>query len=267
MSRRRKAIRLSLVGAALGGWLGAMAPPAGATVVAPVTLAEMTARAELVVKGWVTDVEARRDPDGSGAATWVTLDGVEVLHGSHMGSVLELRFAGGEVDGQRDNIEGMPEFSIGERVLLFVAGNGTVLCPIVGWQQGVFRIVSDSRSGSEYLTDAEGNAVAGIDPGESVVYAAGDVAADPSDTGGVSDDAGASSAALPVQAVAPMSLAAFAANVDRLRGLPAPALATAHNKGGVPVDALNPQSRAPRAPLEGQNEPEAAEAEAVEEDQ
>ncbi len=197
-----------------------LAAPASATTVAPVSLAELSVAADLVVEGWVAAVESRDEPGG--IFTYVTLDGLRVLHGSHPSPALKLRFAGGEVAGAAQHIAGMPSFLVGERVLLFVRGNGTRLCPLVGWQQGRFDVVRDPTTGAEYLTDGRGHPVVSVDDREAVRY--GKVEEGGRRTAasaGVPDDATPQQRSLAASVPArPLGLDAFLREVARLRATP-----------------------------------------------
>jgi len=217
--------------AAFGALLLFVATQAHATTVLPVTLAEMTAAADLVVEGWVAQVEPREEP--AGIFTHVTLEGLRVIHGTHMAPTLELRFAGGEVNGVGERIAGMPTFAVGERVLLFVRGNGSELCPLVGWQQGRFDVVHDAATGGDSLTDGHGHPVIGVDAQEAVRYGeAAEASPRPVASPGVPDN---EPMVLHPHVVtpppAPMPLAAFLREIDRLRGV-APA-SSAPGGGGT----------------------------------
>ncbi len=150
--------------ALIGGLIPLVSSPLGATTLVSMDLNDLSAQAELVVLGWVTGVEVQRDESGS-LYTYVTLDNLEIRHGDHTESTLTLRFSGGEQDGERQWVAGMPRFSIGERALLFVQGNGTEMCPIVGWGQGRFQVRTDPDDGSEFLADGTGTPVIGLQEG------------------------------------------------------------------------------------------------------
>lgn len=221
------------------------ARPAPATTLESVDLAQMTARADLVVEGWVAGVEPRRDSIGA-IYTYVTLEGVEVIHGTYLESTLELRFSGGELEGERSYVAGMPTFGVGEHVLLFVRGNGSEMCPIVGWHQGSFRVAADPETGAEYLADAAGHPVVELVEGTTIRYgqppgeapSGGGSAGIPDDPGAVMQAENSSSAPTP------MPLARFLDVVDLLRGVaPQPAAEPlAGQPAGIPVDALAPAS-------------------------
>ena len=66
---------------------------------------------------------------------------------------IELRFGGGELDGLREEVAGVPQFTVGERRVIF-AHAGHFVSPIVGFNQGLFRVV-DGADGPVVL-DADG---------------------------------------------------------------------------------------------------------------
>jgi hypothetical protein len=218
----------------------------------------MTARADLVVEGWVAGVEARRDSNGE-IYTYVMLEGIEVIHGTHLESTLELRFSGGELEGERSHVVGMPTFSVGERVLLFVRGNGSEMCPIVGWHQGSFRVAADPKTGAEYLTDAAGHPVVELARGSVIRYGQrpGGVPTGQGSAGIPDDPAATVQAESSPSAPTPMPLASFLHVVDLLRGAGplSPVEPLAPSAGGIPVDALAPASEVESArPVVGRPE-------------
>lgn len=103
---------------------------------------ELVALAEQVVVGTVADLKQSTDPSGA-PATYVTFSDLTVLKGD-VGDTLTLRFYGGEGDGVVVRIPEMPTFNLGERAVLFVAGNGRDVCPLVGVWQGRFNVRFDA---------------------------------------------------------------------------------------------------------------------------
>jgi hypothetical protein len=124
---------------------------ASATTLVPMDLADLTARAATIVIGTVVDVRSERD--GTTISTSVTLADLRVVKGSDPGGTLEVRLAGGTVEGETVRISGMPEFVVGEKNLVFLGGDPHALSPIVGWGQGRFKIRWDAASGQEVVLD------------------------------------------------------------------------------------------------------------------
>jgi hypothetical protein len=133
-------------------WLALMAPtPAPATTLIPMDFADLTANAELIFVGTVSDIQAERAVDT--IYTHVTFADLHVLKGSHPGEAIGVRLMGGSVGSERVQAFGMPQFVIGERSLIFLAGNFRHVCPIVGWGQGRFKIRWDAHAGQEVVFD------------------------------------------------------------------------------------------------------------------
>jgi len=139
-----------------------LAAPLPATVVVPKDFAALCREADMVFVGTVSDVRSRWvDQANSDIETLVTFSDLDPLFGVEQTTVT-LRFAGGEVDGRREEIAGIPRFQVGERAILF-ARRGRWLNPIVGFQQGCFR-VADGDAGPVVLS-ADGRPLVDIRQG------------------------------------------------------------------------------------------------------
>jgi hypothetical protein len=143
-----------------------LAVSASATSLRYKNLDALVAEADAVLVGTVGHVASRYGPDGE-IYTFVTLQDLKLIEGTYTRAALTLRFMGGEVAGEITDLIGSPRFTVSERVLLFVRGNGHDIVPIVGWTQGVFRLVED-QPGDIMTYDHEGNRVLGIE-GSTVV--------------------------------------------------------------------------------------------------
>jgi hypothetical protein len=132
---------------------------AGATVVVAKKFDELCAEADLVFVGTVATVESRwSDPQRQAIETVVTFTDLTWLRGGPQAEVV-LHFAGGERDGLHEAVAGVPEFAAGERRVVF-ARNGHFVSPIVGFNQGLFRVVDGP--GGPVVLDAEGKAVTAV---------------------------------------------------------------------------------------------------------
>jgi hypothetical protein len=129
--------------------LGA-ARPVQATLVEPTSEQDLFQKAELIFEGTVTRIESRlsdrrSDQDDVLPHTFITFR----IHRTYKGAAqnkndITLRFTGGPGRGERFlEVVGVPRFEIGEKCILFVTGNGMRICPIVGWGQGLFRVVDN----------------------------------------------------------------------------------------------------------------------------
>lgn len=96
--------------------------------------------ADMVFVGSVSSVDSRwAAPEPGTIETLVTFTDLVPLYGVD-GNEVVLRFGGGAVDGMREEVAGMPGFEVGDRVVVF-ARHGRLVSPIVGFHQGLFRVV------------------------------------------------------------------------------------------------------------------------------
>jgi hypothetical protein len=153
-----------------------------------------------IVVGTVRSVQSQYD-DKKDIHTLVTFDRLDVLHGAHKQTTLTLRLKGGQVNNEALEVEGSPSFRQNERIVLFVKGNGRELVPLVGWTQGMFRIVGDPVTRQEIVQDHEGNQVLGISGGhlqkERVHAAQAIIVGEPASVAGVAASSHARSGASP----------------------------------------------------------------------
>jgi hypothetical protein len=136
-----------------------LAAPAAATTVIEKDLSELSAEADLVFVGRVAAVESRwRDEERRAIETVVTFDVLESLYGDASGQV-KLPFAGGELDGLREVVAGLPQFTVGEQVVVFATEHPGI-SPIVGFHQGCFRVVTGPTG--PVVLNAENAPVTGV---------------------------------------------------------------------------------------------------------
>jgi hypothetical protein len=124
-------------------------------------LDKLVAEADGIVLATVRQVQSVQDSEKD-IHTFVTFDHVKMLGGRHAAPTLTLRLRGGHVGNESLRIDGAPQFKADERVLMFVQGNGRDLVPLVGWNQGLFRLVNDRR-GALTVADADGHPVVGLE--------------------------------------------------------------------------------------------------------
>lgn len=158
--RRGTSVRSALVLCAVAWALAAA--PAAASVPSRFELGDLTDRSTLVFVGTVVERRVAVSDDGLFPFTYVTFDVEEVLKGE-ADRRLTLRFDGGPVGDHVVRVSGVPEFEVGKRHLLFVAGADEIACPLAGWDRGKLDFVRHPRTGQEVLADVEGRLVAGVD--------------------------------------------------------------------------------------------------------
>lgn len=107
------------------------------------TLDEAMAEADAAIHGTVVDVDYRSSSHSAGALphAFVTYEVREVLAGQVASRRLTLRFIGGpDGRGRFLRLSHVPMFDVGHEDVLLVRGNGRSACPLVGCEDGRFRI-------------------------------------------------------------------------------------------------------------------------------
>ena len=148
----------------------ALAATARATVIIPADLGELSRDALAIVRGRVAAVDARWTEDRGTIETIVTLEVESYLKGA-LGQVVRFRVPGGELGRFRSIVVGAPEFAVDQRVVVFLGAHGPSVPHVVGFNQGVYRLVrADDNSGWAVTPPANLPAASG-----SVAIVRGDV--------------------------------------------------------------------------------------------
>ena len=118
------------------------APLAWPTTVMKMSLDGVVAEADRIAVCEVIDITPRRDLKNGAPVTRVTFEPVEWWKGKTEERTVTLEFLGGPVgDGTILIVAGMPRFLVGERYVLFWVDGNRWVNPIVGWNQGQYRVV------------------------------------------------------------------------------------------------------------------------------
>ena len=125
---------------AFGLGILALARTAPATVLVAVDLDELVAGARTIVHGRVVDVTPQWLDGRRGIETIVTIEVEDALKGAG-GRSVSFRVPGGQMGPYRSFMPGAPVFAAGEEVIVFLAGDGPVIPHIVGFSQGVYRVI------------------------------------------------------------------------------------------------------------------------------
>jgi hypothetical protein len=112
----------------------------------PLDLAELTVSARAIAQGEVIDVRVEWAPGRRGVQTRVTIAVAEYYKGQ-LGSRVALVVPGGRVGRFRSILVGAPRFEIGQSVVVFLAWHDPSRPYLVGFSQGVFRIVRSATGG------------------------------------------------------------------------------------------------------------------------
>ncbi len=116
------------------------APPVGATTLVPADLGELAHDAVAIARGRVAALDTRWTDDHRTIETLVTLDVEQYLKGD-LGATVQFRVPGGRLGRYRSVFVGAPEFSADDRVVVFLGANGPAIPHLVGFSQGVYRLV------------------------------------------------------------------------------------------------------------------------------
>jgi hypothetical protein len=119
---------------------GAAAPPLLALLLVPLSIAELTAKSDLVLQGTVTSITVKRDQQGR-IQTEIELDVAEVWKGSwNKPDPFKVVQGGGTLGDRRQFVSGQPAYRPGEAVVLFLALNSRGQGVTIGMAQGKFEL-------------------------------------------------------------------------------------------------------------------------------
>lgn len=121
------------------------------TVLAP-GFPQMVARAERIFTATVSSVQPAWAVRAGQRCIVTTVEfRVEQMHKGAAAENLRLDFLGGTVGEDTMEVQGVPKFRAGERVILFSENNGKQFCPLVGIHHGKLVIERDAQSGSDVV--------------------------------------------------------------------------------------------------------------------
>jgi hypothetical protein len=120
---------------------------ARATTLIPADLGELTHDAIAIARGRVVAADGRWTDDRRAIETIVTLQVDTYLKGD-LGATVQFRVPGGLLGRFRSIVVGAPRFTADDRVIVFLAARGPMVPYIVGFSQGVYRVVRDGAAGA-----------------------------------------------------------------------------------------------------------------------
>lgn len=147
---RARAARGVLVLAVMALWAAAPVAAARATTILAIDFDAQCAAADRIFLGEVTSVESRRNQAAPRYFQTIVTFAVETVIAGNVPSTVELRFAGGTIGDEQQSIDGMHEFTAGERYVVFTDPDADrpLISPILGFNQGLYRVVdTDDASG------------------------------------------------------------------------------------------------------------------------
>lgn len=143
-----------------------MRSPAQATSVPEVTFPQLVHDADVIAVGSVSEIKEQWDEARKAPLTLVTFSALSVLKGNP-GTTMTLEFLGGHTpQGLLLVIPGVPQFKVGEKTVVFCAGNHRAFSPLVGVWQGLMRVMKDPQRGIETVSDNFHTPIVTVDKGK-----------------------------------------------------------------------------------------------------
>jgi hypothetical protein len=145
MPRMKASSAMSWMGVALAFGL---ALSAQATLFIPLSLGDLTKKADLVVHGLVLAKHSEADSQGR-IFTKVDLQVIEVWKGEVKSSPLTVVHGGGELNGRRSMVTGQVDYQPGQETVAFLVRNGRGEAVTLGLAQGQFQVWKDAVTGEK----------------------------------------------------------------------------------------------------------------------
>lgn len=143
--------------------------PTHATTAVEQTFPDLVHRAEVIAVGTVTGIQERWDAARQAPFTDVTFSYLTVVKGDVDGTTMTLEFLGGHTpDGAILSVSDVPRFTMGEKAVIFCAGNHRDFYPLVGLWQGKMRVTFDAQRGVETISDTFRAPILGVRDGQIV---------------------------------------------------------------------------------------------------
>jgi hypothetical protein len=122
----------------------AAASRAGATVLLPADLGDLSHSAYAIARGSIESVETRwTSPEHRSIETIVTMRADAWLKGD-LGATVRFRVPGGRLGRYRSLVVGAPSFDAGQRVVVFLGAAPPAIPYVLGLSQGVFRVAASA---------------------------------------------------------------------------------------------------------------------------
>lgn len=120
-----------------------------ATIMIPLSVEELSQRAELVLHGTVESKACLKDPEGN-IITKIGFKVAEVWKGQLATNYFTIIHGGGTVDGLTTVVGGQAEYQMGEEVVVYLRLNDRGEGFSIGLAQGKFNVWQDALSGEKF---------------------------------------------------------------------------------------------------------------------
>ncbi|MGE0825456.1 MAG: matrixin family metalloprotease [Candidatus Binatia bacterium] len=128
---------------------------ASASFVIPVSEVDLTQQAKAIITGTVQNIASYWDDETGNIMTHITVSPDEVLKGQLGEGDIIIKQWGGSLGSRHMWIEGSPQFTTGEKVLLFLDQNPDGSAGVLQLYQGKFSLFTDTDTGKEFAHRGE----------------------------------------------------------------------------------------------------------------
>lgn len=143
-------MKSSAIAAALALACALAVSPVAATVIVPAGVIELANEARAIAHGRVVRIDTRQG-EGRRVERLVTIQVSEYLKGG-LGNVVQLQLPGGTFGRYRTIMIGAPELVEGDEVVLFLGQSDTDALPhLLGFHQGLYRLITDPSTGTQFV--------------------------------------------------------------------------------------------------------------------
>lgn len=126
-----------------------------ATTSQRLSLEQLAKEGDLVIRGHVQEMKGQEPSDRSAITTTVVISVEEQWKGPKV-STVTLKQPGGTAGEITQRVMGVPQFSVGEELILFVKKQKDGHYVTVGGQQGKFTIKTEPQTGKKVVEDLTG---------------------------------------------------------------------------------------------------------------
>ncbi|HEY8903184.1 MAG TPA: hypothetical protein VIM48_05725 [Chthoniobacterales bacterium] len=117
------------------------------TTLKPLSTDDQIRDAAMIFRGRVQSVDAARKATGQGSIIVSTVQFIPLaIYKGDVPAVIKLEFPGGKIGDVEMKVAGIPEFQVGQEYVLFVSGDQSRVCPVVGWSEGSLKVDRDASA-------------------------------------------------------------------------------------------------------------------------
>ncbi|MBN1547180.1 MAG: hypothetical protein JW902_11020 [Syntrophaceae bacterium] len=127
-----------------------------ASVIARMSFDQVVKGAEMIVEGVVSSKETRLSPVSGRPFTYFVIEIIDVIKGDYPDSTIEIGYLGGQVGELTLTVSDMRMPEIGEKGVYFIeTTDHPQVHPLIGWQQGHYRVIIHPKTGREMIVSDE----------------------------------------------------------------------------------------------------------------